>query len=227
MIYASERDAKLGSAIGSNAMWLQAGATGVREVRAVRIDCGTAVPTVTIGLSDVTQYLGTSVNAVVPLPFQLSSSQRPPEPSLTTPGEMVEALREAFGLNVTQLAQVLHIERITVYAWLRTDRMEKLNPSNRNRLWRLYQLAKQWASCAPLAGKFLVEPVPGRNTTLLEMLHSPQLDPGEFAKAYELLARATSPTARTQRHRAEQRLALKKGIENLRKNADKFGMDLS
>lgn len=227
MIYASERDAKLGWTIGSNAMWRQSGSTGVRDVKAVRVDCGTAVPTVVIGLSDVRQYLGTSINTAVPLPFQLASLQRPSEPTLTTPAEMVEKLREAFGLNVTQLAQALHIERITVYAWLRTDRMEKLNPSNRNRLWRLYQLAKQWGNYAPLAGKYLVEPVPGRNTTLLQMLCAPQLDPGEFAQAYELLAQATGPTARTQRHRAEQRLALKKGIENLRKNVDKFGMDLS
>ncbi|MBP0624906.1 hypothetical protein J8I82_34180 [Cupriavidus sp. LEh25] len=60
----------------------------------------------------------------------------------------------------------------------------------------------------------------------MQMLCAPQLDPGEFAQAYEVLARATSPSARTQRHRAKQRLALKRGIENLRKNANKFGMDL-
>lgn len=227
MIYASERDAKLGWTIGSNAMWHQSGATGVREVKAVRVDCGTAVLTVVIGLSDLRQHLGTGINTAVPLPFKLSSSPRPLEPALTTPAEMVEKLREAFGFNVTQLAQVLHIERITVYAWLRADRMEKLNPSNRNRLWRLYQLAKQWSSYAPLAGKYLVELIPGRNTTLLQMLCAPQLDAGEFAQAYELLARAISPTVRTQRHRAEQHEAVKKGIENLRKNVGKFGMDLS
>ncbi|WP_156955104.1 hypothetical protein [Paraburkholderia caledonica] len=162
MIYASERDAKLGWTIGSNAMWRQSGATSVRQVTAESVDCGTAVPTIVIGLSDLWQYLGTSVNTAVPLPFKLGSSQRQSEPKLTTPAEMVEELREAFGLNVTQLAQVLHIERITVYAWLRTERMEKLNLSNRNRLWRLYQLAKQWGSYAPLAGKYLVEPVPER-----------------------------------------------------------------
>jgi len=226
MIYASERDAKLGWTIGSNAMWRQSGATSVRQVTAVSVDFGTAVPTVAIGLSDVWQYLGTSVNAAVPLPFKLGSSQRQCEPALTTPAEMVEELREVFGLNVTQLAQVLHIERITVYAWLRTERMEKLNQSNRNRLWRLYQVAKQWGSYAPLAGKYLVEPIPGRNTTLLQILCAPQLDPGEFAQVYELLARAISPAARIQQHRAEQRVVLKQGIDNLRKNANKFGMDL-
>jgi hypothetical protein len=226
MIYASERDAKLGRTIGSNAMWHQSGATSVRQVTAVLVDCGTAVPTVVIDLSDVRQYLGTSINAAVPLPFKLGSLQRQSEPALTTPAEMVEELRKAFGLNVTQLAQVLHIERITVYAWLRTDRMEKLNLSNRTRLWRLYQLAKQWGSYAPLAGKYLVEPIPGRNTTLLQMLIASQLDSGEFAQVYELLARATNPTTRIQQHRVEQHVALKKGIENLRKNADKFGMDL-
>ncbi|KAE8756759.1 hypothetical protein FSO04_27575 [Paraburkholderia madseniana] len=72
----------------------------------------------------------------------------------------------------------------------------------------------------------MVEPVPERSTTLLQILCAPQLDPGEFAQVYELLARATSPTARTQRHRTEQHVALKKGIGNLRKNANKFGMDL-
>ncbi|AOJ64250.1 hypothetical protein WJ32_01420 [Burkholderia ubonensis] len=58
------------------------------------------------------------------------------------------------------------------------------------------------------------------------MLSASQLDSGEFAQVYELLARATNPTTRIQQHRAEQHVALKKGIENLRKNADKFGMDL-
>lgn len=227
MIYASERDAKLGWTIGANAMWRQAGATGVREFKIEKIDCGTAVLTVAINLRNVCMYVGTSVNMAVPLPFRNLPTQQPPEPTLTSPAEMVEELREVFGLNVTQLAQVLNIERITVYAWLRTDRMEKLNPTNRNRLWRLYQLAKQWKSYASLGGKYLVEPVPGRNTTLLQMLCAPQVDPGDFAQAYELLARAISPSSRAQIHRAEQSQSLKKGIENLRKNAHKFGMDLS
>ncbi|WP_232515959.1 hypothetical protein [Burkholderia multivorans] len=227
MIYASERDAKLSSAIGQDAIWRQSGSTGVRELRTA-LDCGTALLTVVICLSDSQQqYLGTSVNAAVPLPLQLASAGHPSEPALTTPAEMVEKLRSAFGLNVTQVAQALQVERITIYAWMRTERMEKLSSSNRSRLWRLYQIAKQWSSYAPLAGKYLVEIIPGRDTTLLQMLCGQQLDPGEFAHAYELLARATSPTARTRQHRADQREALKKGVENLRKNANKFGMDLS
>ena len=226
MIYATARDAKLGSTIGANAVWRRSGSTGIREIRAFFVDVGTALPTIVIGLDDLQKYAGTSVNLARPLSFQVSSAGSQDEPVLTTPAEMVEELRGAFGLNVTQLAQVLRIERITVYAWLRTDRMEKLNPANRGRLWRLYQIAKQWRTYAPLAGKYLVELLPGKNSTLLQMLCAEQLDPGGFAQAYELLARATSPGARVQRHRAEQRLALKKGIENLRKNARDSGMDL-
>ena len=226
MIYATLRDAKLGSTIGSNAVWRRSGSTGIREIWACFVDFGTALPTVVLGINDLHKYTGTSVNLARPLALQVAAAEPQIAPALTTPAEMVEELRTAFGLNVTQLAQVLHIERITVYAWLRTDRMEKLNPANRGRLWRLYQIAKQWRSYTPLAGKYLVEPLPGRNATLLQMLCAEELDPGAFAHAYELLARATSPGARVQRHRAEQRLALKKGIENLRKNADKFGMDL-
>jgi hypothetical protein len=226
MIYASERDAKLSWAIGQNAIWRQSGSTGVRELSAA-LDCGTAVPTVVIWLSDLQKYIGTSVNAAVPLPFQLASTDQAPELSLTTPAEMVKELRAAFGLNVTQLAQVLHVERITVYAWLRTDRMEKLSFTNRGRLWRLYQVAKQWQDYAPLAGKYVVEIIPGLETTLLQMLCDQRLDPGQFARAYEILARATSPVGRMQQHRADQRQALRKGIENLRKNVGKFGMDFS
>lgn len=226
MIYASLRDAKLGGTIGANAVWRKSGSTGIRDIKAFVLDFGTALPTIVIGLDDLQQYLGTSVNLARPLSLQSVAAEPHTEPALTTPAEMVEELRKSFGLNVTQLSQVLHIERITVYAWLRTDRMEKLNPSNRSRLWRLYQIAKQWCSYTPLAGKYLVEPLPGRNITLMQMLCAEQLDAGAFVQAYELLARATGSGARMQRHRAEQRLALKKGIENLRKNADKFGMDL-
>lgn len=227
MIYASERDAKLGWTIGPNAMWRQAGATSVRDFKIEKVDCGTAVLTVVLNLRDVCMYVGTGVNRAVPLPFRHLPSQQTSEPTLTSPSSMVEELREAFGLNVTQLAQVLNIERITVYAWLKTDRMEKLNPANQSRLWRLYQIAKQWKSYASLGGKYLVEPIPGRNTTLLQMLRAPQVDPGDFAQAYELLACAISPLSRSQLHRTEQSESLKKGIANLRKNAHKFGMDLS
>lgn len=226
MIYASEHDAKLAMMIGAEAMWRKSGATSVCQVTSIAVDVGTALTTVAICFEEPWQYRGTSINAAIPLPFKLAIDNHQAEPSLTSPAKMVEELREAFGLNVTQLAQVLHIERITVYAWMRTELLEKLNQSNRNRLWSLHKLALQWHEYAPLSGKYLVEPIPGQDTTLLEMLCQEDPSPYEFARAYELLAKATTPSTRVQQHQTERRSALKKGIENLRKNANKFGMNL-
>lgn len=226
MIYATERDAKLARMISQEAMWRKSGATGVRHVTAIAVDVGTALATVVICFEKPTQYRGTSINAAIPLPFKLGSDSHQSEPSLTTPAKMVEELREAFGLNVTQLAQILHIERITVYAWLRTELLEKLNQSNRNRLWSLYKLAQQRRGYAPLSGKYLVEPIPGQDTTIFQMLCQDELNPYEFARVYELLAKAIAPSKRVQQQQAERRAALKTGIENLRKNSNKFGMNL-
>lgn len=226
MIYATELDAKLARMIGPEAMWRKSGATGVRDVTATAVDVGTALATVVICFEKPAQYRGTSVNAAIPLPFTLGSDSYQPEPSLRTPAKMVEELREAFGLNVTQLAQILHIERITVYAWLRTELLEKLNQSNRNRLWSLHKLAQQWREYAPLGGKYLVEPVPEQDTTIFQMLCQDDLNPYEFARAYELLAKAIAPSARVRQQQVERRAALKAGIENLRKNSTKFGMNL-
>lgn len=226
MIYATERDAKLARMIGPEAMWRKSGATSVCHVTAIAVDVGTALTTVTICFEKPAQYRGTAINAAIPLPFKLGSDSHQSEPSLMTPSKMVEELRETFGLNVTQLAQALHIERITVYAWMRTELLEKLNQSNRNRLWSLHKLAQQWRQYSPLSGKYLLEPIPGQDTTILQMLCQEDLSPYEFARAYELLAKATAPSTRVQQNQAERSTALKKGIENLRKNSNKFGMNL-
>lgn len=226
MIYASEHDAKLAWMFGSDAMWRKSGATGVCNVTANSVDIGTAIATVALFLEEPGQYKGTSVNAAVPLQFKLGFDTQHSEPTLTTPAKMVEELREAFGLNVTQLAQVLHIERITVYAWLRTELLEKLNQSNRGRLWSLYKIAKQWHGYAPLSGKYLVEPIPGQDATVFQLLCRDNLDSLQFARAYELLARATAPSVRVQVHQTKRRIALERGIDKLQKNSNKFGMNL-
>lgn len=227
MIYATKRDALLGTRLSSTAMWHQCGPTAGREVTVYQVEIGAALPTLVIHQDNANMVLGTSINSATPLLHQYAAKPVDETLQLATTAEMVEAIRSAFNLNITQLAGVLRIERVTVYAWLRTEGVDKLHPSNRDRLQALFNLAKEWRRYTPLAGRYIVEVVPGMEKTLLELLNGDDLSPALFSTAYERLARATGTAARVLRHRAEQKIELKKATENLLENAGKLGMDLS
>jgi hypothetical protein len=185
------------------------------------------MPTLVIYRSDYMQILGTSVNRAVPLSIQAAAAPVQETISLLLPADMLNTIREAFGLNITQLAQALGIERITVYAWLKTESLAKLHDSNRSRLNALHRVAKLWQSFEPLAGSYLLEKLSTTQMTVLEMLCQEMIDLSAFSRAYEQLAKATGSTMRALHHRAEQKAVGRKIVKSLRHNMDKLGLDLT
>lgn len=228
MIYASEKDALLGSRLGSEAMWQRSGPTALRELRASQVEVGgVALPTLVMHLAQGQVILGTSISSTLPFPIKCAAKPIQDAVPLPSIAEMVEAIRATFGLNVTQLASVLRIERVTVYAWLRTEDADKLHPGNRDRLQSLYQIAKEWSSCAPLAGRYLVDTIPGYGKSLLDLLSADDLNSISFPLVYEKLATAMAPSARIRSHRAEQKAQLKEGARRISEKVEEQGMDLS
>lgn len=228
MIYATQQDALLGSRLGSEAMWQRSGPTALRDLRAPHVEIGgTALPTLVMHLAQAQVILGTCINSAFPLSIQCAAKPVQDAVSLPSIAEMVETIRSAFGLNVTQLAGVLGIERVTVYAWLRTEGADKLHPSNRDRLQSLYRIATEWSSCMPLAGRFLVDTIPGYGKSLLDLLSADDLNSISFPLVYEKLATAMVPSARIRSHRAEQKAQIKEAANRLRENVEDAGMDLS
>jgi DNA-binding transcriptional regulator YiaG len=120
---------------------------------------------------------------------------RPSPPAPVTPDEMLGIIRAAFSLTVTELAQVLRVQRPAVYSWLAGDAEPR--EQNLRRLISLTTLAEHWMDVAdaPLgAGRRLPGP-DGR--TPLEILSQEVLDE-DLGAALEPWARARPSTPRGQ-----------------------------
>lgn len=232
MIYASEEDAKLATRLDQRKMWKQKGPTSVNDVLVNGVDVGNAISTMVMKLGQtprfIIQHIGTSINGAAPLTIQYASRVTTVnEVVLETPADMINAVRKAFGLNIKQLAEALHVERVTVYAWLRLSNFEKLHGPNRQRLQALNRLAKMWSKFTPLTGSYLLEIIPQFEVSIMDLLCKDELSEWDFTKAYELLAKALSPTDRATQAHAAKRAVFKKAIGELRADVKKTGMDLS
>lgn len=61
--------------------------------------------------------------------------------------DLVDTIRSAFQLSVTELASVLRVKRPTIYSWLKED--PELRPENEKRLRLIASLADEWLKLAP------------------------------------------------------------------------------
>lgn len=128
-------------------------------------------------------------------------SQQSPDPLSVK--DKLNTIRATFGLSVLQLAQVMRVERVTIYDWLRKNAIDSSSGTSRARLTELCTIATTWASFTPLSGKFLQEPLPN-GSCLLDVLISDPLNTREILKAYEDLAIRKKPAERDREHREEQ-----------------------
>ena len=91
--------------------------------------------------------------------------------------ERVAAIKSAFGLTVTQTAQVLQVKRPTVYVWLDPDSApDYLRNANRDRLLTLSRVAEVWnrMSGMPLQKEALTKRI--GDSTLLDRLTADTLN---------------------------------------------------
>ncbi len=134
--------------------------------------------------------------------------------------DMLTAARTAFGLSVSQVANVMRVERVTIYAWMQSNSMDSVRGNNRGRLKTLHSIATEWASKPPLYGKFLQEQLPD-GSCVFDLLTAQELDPSALEKAYGALVaiqstdKRKSAQARLQR---ETNRAVGVALENAFKN---------
>jgi transcriptional regulator with XRE-family HTH domain len=118
------------------------------------------------------------------LPFGIALTSRPAAPPVASNraelapllpdfAEMLVQIRTRLGLNMSQLANVLRVQRPTVYAWL--NAAQKPNPANIERVRKVWQIAAFWGdlSSAPLKGALHREVVEGH--TVLSLLSEEHL----------------------------------------------------
>lgn len=129
--------------------------------------------------------------------------QRHSTPQVLTLKDKINNIRSVFGLSVTQMAEVMNVERVTVYDWLRKDSMDSVRGGSRERLNSLNDLSTTWGKYSALGGKFLYETLPN-GKCVMDLLRASELDASAILQAYALLDSKQKPAQRIREHRAEQ-----------------------
>jgi transcriptional regulator with XRE-family HTH domain len=166
------------------------------------------------------RHESTGSNPLVILPVAETPSEKPaPRRHMPVPAfhEQVASIRSSLSLQMKELAQLVGVERPTVYSWL--NQRNTPHAANRERLHALYRIARHWAqlSSAPL-GKALHE-VDADGESIFSLLAQTPL-PVSAVRAR--LAHAAERAAETapRRGTSVRELAAKHGID-LRRVADR------
>ncbi len=154
------------------------------------------------------------------------TSLTPQSPSvLLDTRERTTGLRRYFSLNISDLARVLHVERPTVYAWLKGSSAP--HPGNLKRLERIYRLARDWRarSSAPM-GIYVREPIENGRSVLD---HLAEENPNEqiIRRAFSVIkARLDQEqTTRSARHRSVDEAARLHGFPSVPESVQKKNFD--
>lgn len=92
-----------------------------------------------------------------------------------TPKKMMGVIREAWLPNVTQLSQILRVERPTIYLWNSLDDAARIRAHKMERLKEVYQLAEKWIALGNTSINILSIPI-DTGETLLNVLSKENLN---------------------------------------------------
>jgi hypothetical protein len=122
-------------------------------------------------------------------------------PAAQSLAERVSAIKAAFGLTISQLAQVLQVQRQTIYDWVDEENPRQIQEQKRERLVAIQRLAVQWNQlCSWPAGKGIATyTVDG--DALLDLLSADVLDESRL----QPMMRSLSEQVKAEWQRREER----------------------
>lgn len=135
----------------------------------------------------------------VPFPaptFGFDGGHRCTVPSSTVNGTVpatasaqVEFVQEALSLSVTQVAEIIGVQRATVHNWLRSEQVMARDPQAGERLRQLCRVASRWQALSPADPRDLMQVPLGDGTqSLLSLLRSPDWDEAAISRALDAVA---------------------------------------
>lgn len=132
-----------------------------------------------------------------------AATPAPAPTAFVTAGSQVDAVQEALGLSITDLARLVGVSRVTVYEWLRGKVTVPNSASAQQRLAGLLGVAEQWRqlASAPLGG-LMRAVVTADGRSLLDLLAAEMRDTSAIDTA---LARLATVFARAEEVRAKAR----------------------
>jgi DNA-binding transcriptional ArsR family regulator len=124
-----------------------------------------------------------------------------------SPAVVLEAVRNAFAMNISEAAEAFGITRQTAYQWLKLTDMEQVRSrENRERLKQLYAAALTWKELPPLTGRWLHALLPS-GQTLLDLLKVAKIDANTLRSAHAALASSSHKRRIEEGERATQAVA--------------------
>lgn len=152
---------------------------------------------------------------------------RSAQAQLVSVRRMVELIQEAFSLTVKHLAQALHVERPTVYAWMRGAE-PKLKAENRARLEAVYRLAERWNgyNVGPMGSRVLAPLDDG--SSFAQVLAGEDLNSPVIAQAMDVIARhakGEESPFRTRAAEAWQDKLRKRGFQEPSEEAQRLNLE--
>jgi hypothetical protein len=143
-----------------------------------------------------------SQEPLVSMEFNFEAAQ--PPAAARAPASVLDVVRTAFGLIISETAEVFGITRQTAYQWMKLTDMDQVRAhENRDRLKQLYGAAQSWQSHPPLKGRWLHAFLLTGNT-VLDLLKAPQVDLNALQSAHQALSASTADRRREEGERATQ-----------------------
>lgn len=124
-----------------------------------------------------------------------------------SPAAVLEAVRNAFAMNISEAAEVFGITRQTAYQWMKLTDMDQVRArENRERLKQLYAANQVWREMSPLKGRWLHALLPS-GQTLLDLLKTPQIDLNTLRSAHAALVSSSNERRVQEGERTTQAVA--------------------
>lgn len=198
---------------GGNAITIPTGATWYRDIA---LDAMTYVPDLVWGtgslVTDALLRLAARRSTGTPTRILVIGEAPSYLDDVQPTSEVVNTIRVAFGLSVTDMAGVLGVERPTVYSWL-NDRSTP-SPARLERMALVLRLADTWTSESGGGVSPVLTSAVGAEVDLLTALKNPKLWENEIIQNLRAQAAASKAHGRRNKlvaisrgHRADPRSA--------------------
>jgi len=143
-----------------------------------------------------------------------------------TLSEIIREIRQAFGLNIKQLADVMRVSRVTIYDWLRQDDLSVLRDGARRRLTHVQMLAVVWALLPSIPGAYLDEPFDEAGETLGALLIAETLPTTLLLpKFHQMLLQIKNIEQRNAASQAQLSESIGKGAAKILANPEEYGLE--
>lgn len=130
--------------------------------------------------------------------------------------DQLSQIKQSMGINILEMAAILHVSRPTIYEWLASKEEIKLKKQHRERLNNIYEISKLWSlKNLGVLGANLHKPLGDTGLTLFDMLKNDEISQNSIMKVLENIAQIV--VTKRKKNKEHEELLRKSQFEPLSK----------